>query len=225
MYLILAAIIPVLIILVFYYFLDRFNKEPLKLLWKLFLLGCLSVIPILIIGSLFEFINPFVGEPSNLYDAFIIAALSEEVIKWYVVYRFAFKNDAFDEKLDGIIYAVFVSMGFAVIENILYVSSEGISVAILRAFTAIPAHMFFGVFMGYYLSLAKFSNVRLRKRFLIKSIFYPVILHGVYDYLLMSNYKLLLLFFIPLLIWMFINIKRRIREYYNESAEKSLSKL
>jgi len=216
MNLFIAAVLPVFAILVFYYMLDKFEPEPFKLLMRIFLFGCLTVAPILIVETYLMNIAPYTGEALNLYHAFVVAGFTEEVFKWSVVYFVAFRNKEFNQKLDGIVYAVFASMGFAVIENIMYVMQNGMETAILRGILSVPAHMFMGVIMGYYLSLARFNK---RNRFvnIIKSIVYPIILHGIYDYILMSQFQLLLLLFIPFMIYTFFMVRKKVKEYYNLS--------
>lgn len=121
----------------------------------------------------------------SFYNAYFVAAGCEEALKWIILYWIIWKSKYFDEHYDGIIYAVFVSLGFALLENLLYVYSGGLGVALLRAFMAVPGHGFFAVAMGYYLSLAKFGEVEKRKSYLIKSFFVPLTLHGTYDFILM----------------------------------------
>lgn len=203
------SVLPVLFVLYYIYNADRFHHEPKKLLLKLFILGCLSVIPILVVEEFLAGFNTFTGQMNAFYRAFVIAGFSEEVLKWLVVFVFAFSNKAYDEPLDGIVYAVFVSMGFAVIENIMYVNFGGVSVALLRAFTSIPAHMLFGVMMGFYLSLYKFTR---KRKYMILSIIIPIVLHGTYNFILMGN-SMYLLLFIPYMIFMFRLGRKRIKTY------------
>lgn len=213
---IMMALAPIIMILISFYILDKYNREPLGLMLKLLLFGMLSVIIILPLESFLSALNIFDGDTFNLYVAFIVAAFSEEFVKWLIVYKFTYSSIFFDEKMDGIMYAVFVSMGFAAIENILYVASSGFTVAILRALTAVPAHMMFGVAMGYYLSLEKFSN-RHNKKIIRMSLLIPILFHGIYDYILMSNYHLLLLLFIPFMIFMIIFSFKKTKKFITES--------
>ena len=94
------------------------------------------------------------------YTAFIVAALTEEGMKFLAFYFFFWKNRNFNERFDGIVYAVYISLGFAGIENILYVFTGGYSVGVIRALTAVPAHALFGIVMGYYFGMAKFNPGR-----------------------------------------------------------------
>jgi RsiW-degrading membrane proteinase PrsW (M82 family) len=161
------------------------EKEPPGLLIKCFFLGCIATVPIviieLIIGSFNTFDSAFLR---SFYVAFIVAALVEEGIKFLFLYRIVWKRQEFDQYFDGIVYAVFVSLGFALVENILYVLQGGLSVAVLRAVLSVPGHGLFGVVMGYFFAFAKFSPNK-KRRFLFLSLFVPVVFHGLYDFFLM----------------------------------------
>ena len=120
---------------------------------------------------------------STFGQAFLEAGIPEELCKFLVLYWLIWKAPEFDEHFDGIVYATFVSMGFACLENILYVFQYGAGTGIMRAVTAVPGHFFFAVVMGYYFSKAKF-DVTNRKSNMIKCIIYPMIVHGIYDMIL-----------------------------------------
>jgi RsiW-degrading membrane proteinase PrsW (M82 family) len=149
------ALAPILIILLYVYVKDKYDKEPLPLLLKSLLLGALISIPVVFVeGALTsawqgEFTIAHAG-----YTAFVVAGLTEELFKFIVLYWLIWKHKEFDEKYDGIVYAVFISLGFAAVENVLYVLEYGAETGYLRAFTAVPAHAFFGVVMGFYFALA-----------------------------------------------------------------------
>ncbi|MFA6940055.1 MAG: PrsW family glutamic-type intramembrane protease, partial [Clostridiaceae bacterium] len=199
--LLIIAIFPGIALALGAYLTDRYDREPVPLLIKIFLFGCLSVIPAAIFEEILMFLNPFAGILATIFTAFIVAGLTEELIKRSVVMKFAFKNSAFDEKLDGIIYAVFASLGFATAENILYVVfrfGANPYVGISRGVLSVPAHMLFAITMGYYLSLAKFcTDDRLCKFYYRKSLTVPLILHGIFDFLLMVNQGIMLILFVP----------------------------
>ncbi|MEA3451763.1 MAG: PrsW family glutamic-type intramembrane protease, partial [Bacteroidota bacterium] len=122
-----------------------------------------------------------------------------EVFKFLVIYIFIWNNKEFNDIFDGIVYATYASLGFALIENILYVYSNGASVGIARAFTAVPAHAVFGITMGFFFGLAKFSNKKYSNN-LALAILVPILLHGFYDFILMMQNNYLLILFIPYLI-------------------------
>jgi RsiW-degrading membrane proteinase PrsW (M82 family) len=184
--LLLSAIIPVVIFLYCIYRKDT-EKEPLKLLIKCFLWGCIAVIPIILVELLLSLgKNVFTSPFSNaFYNAFIVASLVEEAAKFLCLYLIIWKHKEFDQYFDGIIYAVFVSLGFAMVENVFYVLGNGIGVAFTRAILSVPGHGLFGVMMGYFFSLARFSSADKKLRLLWYSFLYPFVFHGLYDFFLM----------------------------------------
>ncbi|MCC1485381.1 PrsW family intramembrane metalloprotease [Winogradskyella immobilis] len=190
MTLVLLAVAPVLAIILYIYLQDKYEKEPASLLIASFLLG--AVLSILIVIGIYLFTGkyiPITDERSiwqQFIQAFIVVALAEEFSKYVIVKYFAQPRKAFNEPYDGIVYAVIVSMGFACTENIMYVLNGGYSTAILRAFTAVPAHATFGVLMGYFMGKAKFSNNRLKWN--MAGLFLAVLFHGSYDFFLFINF-------------------------------------
>ncbi|MBT8252970.1 MAG: PrsW family intramembrane metalloprotease, partial [Bacteroidia bacterium] len=155
-----------------------------------FLLG--SIVSIFITTLLYLFFDFFI--PLNdkysiiqqFVRAFFIVGLTEEFSKYVIVRYYAQSKRAFNEPFDGIVYAVMVSMGFAAVENIFYVMEGGLPVAVLRAFTAVPAHATFGILMGYYMGRAKFSNNRIRYN--LTGLFLAILFHGAYDFFLFINF-------------------------------------
>ena len=116
--LLIIAISPGIALALIIYLTDRYDREPLLLLLKIFVLGMISVLPAALFEQFLIYFNPFAGILGIVFTAFIIAGLTEEFIKRQVILKFAFNRAEFDEKLDGIIYAVFASLGFATAENI-----------------------------------------------------------------------------------------------------------
>ena len=212
--LIAAAIAPAVAIIVFIYYKDKYEKEPLSLLIKCFLLGVLSVIPAIIlesIGSVLGF-GTSVDIVITLIHAFVVVALSEEFSKYIFLRYYAYKQKAFNEPFDGIICALMISMGFATTENIMYVLDNGMGNALSRAFTAVPMHACFAVLMGFYVGAAKFSFKKNKKKFLLTGLAYATFLHGLYDFLLMQqNYRYLYLFAFVLVIFAVIMAMRAIK--------------
>jgi protease PrsW len=186
MELILLSILPVVIIMIYIYYRDKYEKEPFKTLFKAFAGGILAVIATLVVvlplSSLSKgFEDPFT---TAFTGAFLEAAIPEEFFKFIFLYWFIWKDKNFNEKFDGIVYAVFVSLGFACVENIAYVVDNGIGVGIARGILAVPGHALFGVIMGYYFSLARFTPLN-KRTLLFKSLGYAILAHGLYDFLLM----------------------------------------
>ncbi len=206
-----VALAPVVIILAFIYVRDKYEKEPLSLLLKSLGLGILIALPVVLIETWLMRIMPVLSDIGiAFYEAFIVAAFTEEVFKFAVLYFLIRKSREFDERFDGIVYAVFISLGFAAIENILYVYDSGITTGLFRAFTAVPAHALFGVSMGYYFALSKFktekSNVNM-----FKALAVPIVLHGIYDFILMTGHPYFLVVFIPFLIYLWWSGLKKIK--------------
>lgn len=184
MYLLLASILPVIILMIYFYYHDKYEKEPVKSLAKAFLGGILSVFLTLFLIYLFPF--PVQANSSQLYLAFAQsfgqAGIPEEISKFTMLYLFIWRDKNFNEYYDGILYAVFVSLGFACVENIMYVMQYGMGTAISRGILAVPLHALCGVVMGYYFSLAKFSGNTISN--LLKAVFFAILAHGIYDFIL-----------------------------------------
>ena len=186
MNLILLAVAPIILIIIYIYIKDKFEKEPWRLLAKNFILGAtLSVFLTFILHLLLSSVLPEMSENKlshTFVRAFILVALVEEFSKFIVVKKFAQNHQEFNEPFDGIVYSVMVSMGFAALENVLYVFSYGYSVGFLRAFTAVPAHATFAILMGYFMGKAKFSKNKNLLNLLGLSI--ATLFHGAYDFFL-----------------------------------------
>ncbi len=169
---------------------DKYDKEPKRLLLASFLLGAVgSIIITLVIYLGFDMILPLKDKfsvPQQFIKAFIVVALTEEFSKYIIVRFFAQPKQAFDEPYDGIMYAVMVSMGFAATENVIYVLEGGYVTGFLRAFTAVPAHATFGILMGYFMGKAKFSKNRIQLN--LMGLLLAVIFHGFYDFFLFIDF-------------------------------------
>lgn len=182
------AIAPGLAICLFIFHRDAYNREPKRNLIAGFLLGAAVTVPVYFIERYFSAWadNSLTGTATL---AFLVVALTEELGKFGVLRLYAYPRKSFDEPLDGIVYAVMISMGFATLENILYVtqsarSGQGYQVAFLRMFLAVPAHATFGVLMGYHTGKAKF-NPAAEGRLLLTGLFWAVLFHGAYDFCLL----------------------------------------
>ncbi len=215
----LIAVAPVFIILFYVYFRDKYEKEPLGLLLKALIAGALITIPIYFceIGLTAFAQNRLDPSSQLLWSAFAVAGGTEEIFKFLGLYILIWANRNFNERFDGIVYAVFISLGFALVENILYVVQGGADVGWVRAITAVPAHAFFGVTMGYYFGLAKFANDGLKTAYMVRALAWPIILHGFYDYCLMSEIPILLLAFIPFVIYLWIQGFKKMKELSDNS--------
>jgi protease PrsW len=213
------ATAPVLAFLIFVYQKDRYDREPSGLLLKLFVFGCLVTIPTYYTE---RFLSLFSTSP--MFQAFVVAGLTEELFKFLIVKKLSFKVYCYNERLDGIIYSVFTSLGFATIENILYLQGIGanyIYTGLSRAIFAIPAHMLFAITMGYYLSLAKFGlNRNVFRKSIFKALVIPILLHGTYDYILFLRRYGLFPLFILFIIYLWRANLNRLNEYVRDSRER-----
>lgn len=210
------AIIPALLLLRYFLKKDSAKPEPRRILIRVLIWGILSTIPTIILElSLETFQKQLNLSPLGIaaFDAFVIAGLSEELIKLLVVRLIVWKQSAFDEIMDGIIYTIVASLGFALMENILYVLEGGIGTALIRAFTAVPMHALASGIMGYHLGLARFSDNP--GRHILTGLAWGVFLHGLYDFLLfavpIAGLGLGLLIF-PLLLLCLVFLNKRIRQ-------------
>jgi RsiW-degrading membrane proteinase PrsW (M82 family) len=191
MNLLISAIAPVFIIIIYIYIKDKYEKEPKRLLLLSFISG--AIVSILITTLLyfgFEFVLPLNNHYSiqeQFIKAFFVVGLSEEFSKYIIVRYVSQPRKAFNEPFDGIIYAVMVSMGFAATENLMYVMQGGMEVAILRAFTAVPAHAAFAIIMGYFMGKAKFSNNKVLLNF--TGLFLAILFHGAFDFFLFIDFS------------------------------------
>ncbi|MCR1897588.1 PrsW family glutamic-type intramembrane protease [Irregularibacter muris] len=219
--LLIIAVAPIIAIGLGVYLRDRYDREPLSLLMKTFILGALSIIPTLFVEKFLISINRLPGIWGTLFLSFVVAGLTEEFFKRWVVLKSAFYSRAFNEKLDGIVYSVFAALGFAAVENVMYVMFRFPTdpiVGIYRGIFSVPAHTLFAVTMGYYLSLAKFSNnARVARRNLSMSLWMPVIFHGIFDFILLSKIPLLMLLFIPFVLYLWVINLRKLNKYTAES--------
>ena len=203
-----------------------FDKEPTKILIRLFLCGVgstfLTVLFTYLLNRFFPFFSRDFSELS-IIDlipyVFLGVAAVEEFSKWIFVYKLEYNDDEFNHLYDGIVYAAFVALGFACFENVLYVFEYGISTGIVRAITAIPGHLCDGIMMGYYLSMAKLSmcnnNKKLARKNILFSLMIPVIAHGIYDYTIMASqvegYELFFYVFIVFIVFFFTHCSNKVK--------------
>lgn len=210
---------PILVIILFVYFQDKYSPEPSKMIFFALLLGLLAIFPAVLLEFFFEYIFSFVEIKflRTVLYAFIGVGLVEELSKFFFLWLFIYKNKHFDEPMDGVVYAVVLSLGFAGFENIMYVlnSHEPYVTATIRAFYAIPAHASFGAIMGLYFGLSKFTFLHKRQTLHLKAVLYPSIAHGFYDVFLFLGCKYCVLF-TTLTKWICVFIALRIIARFKE---------
>ncbi|MEO1435582.1 MAG: PrsW family glutamic-type intramembrane protease [Bacteroidota bacterium] len=183
------AILPGLLIVGYIYRMDSYDKEPKRLLLTCFILGIISTIPAIWLEQFGMEMGLDISENILITAifAFVVVGGSEELVKFIPLRFYAYPKKAFNEPLDGIVYSVMISMGFATLENVFYVMEGGAQTALLRMFTAVPAHGAFAIIMGYFIGLAKFSEPQYRMGLLWKGFLGAVFLHGAYDFFLFQQ--------------------------------------
>lgn len=182
------AVAPGIAIMVFIYLKDEHEKEPPKLLLKSFFYGVLATFVTLLISLPLNSIITFEEHDleGQFYNAFILVALIEEFSKFIFIRGILYRDSHFNEPFDGIVYSVMVGMGFATFENILYVIDGGMTTALLRMFTAVPAHAAFAILMGFYLGKAKFEHKK--SYYALHALGVATLFHGAYDYFWFISY-------------------------------------
>ena len=181
------AILPVILLMVFIYRQDKYQKEPVKSLAKAFIGGMLAIpLDIIIVTGIDALLGGTIVANTVFFSAFLEAGIPEEFSKFLIFMIFIWNDKNFDEYFDGIVYATFIGLGFACVENIEYVFSYGFSTGVVRALISVPGHFLFGVVMGYFLSLAKFHPEK-RGGYMITGLLLAMLAHGLFDWLLMLS--------------------------------------
>ncbi len=212
---IIIALIPGIFWIWFYRRKDK-NPEPRKLIIKIFLAGMAITLPAIVFEYAAEFFFPFIDAENLLtiiFASLFIVAPIEEYLKYYVVKKVAFKNKAFDEPIDGIIYGVVAGLGFASLENLIVISAEGQGIIVLRFATATLMHAITTGMVGYYLSINKFSTQDDKKKNPIwKGLIIAIAIHGIYNSIVSTQTILTLFILIAFLISMYIILAFRIKK-------------
>ena len=199
------AVLPSLVLFYIVWKFDRYEKEPPKLLWALFGLGAATTVSAAIIELLFgDVILAGMDHQGMLYiliENSLIVAVCEEAGKYIVLKKVTWKHPAFNYTFDAVVYAVTVSLGFATLENILYLVENGIGVALIRAVFSVPGHVIDAIFMGYYYGTAKYADAyndtKMRDKNLKMAFLVPVLIHGFYDFCLSTeHWAFILIFFV-----------------------------
>ena len=192
----LITILPSLLIVAFFVKSDRF-PEPTSQIIKIFMYGLFLCIPAFLVNTALGNLYANTGISEALISSFLSAAPVEEVLKFTVLYSLVYKMKDFNEPIDGIVYGVTVSLGFATLENIYYVyflsdyfDTSQQALAVLRSFSAIPAHGIFGATMGYF--FMKYAFIK-KENNLALCMIVPILLHGAYNYFAYTSFIIALL--------------------------------
>lgn len=210
--LLLIALAPGLFLVWYFYHRDKYEPEPKKKIVKIFLIGALMVLPAAVIEFLLSgLVNRVSSGLFNIFLlSFFIIAPAEELLKYLAVRRWIYNSLEFDEIMDGIVYAVAASLGFATLENIFYVLQFGIATGILRAFLAVPGHALFGALMGYYIGRAKFNKAK-ETQLIMKGVILAILCHGLYDFLVLTRSifaSLIIFLLVVLSLWIRKQLKK-----------------
>lgn len=205
-----AGIAPVFALLSYFYLKDRFS-EPFSLVVKTFISGAALVFPIMFIQYALHAEN---FSDSNFIQSFLLIGLSEEFFKWFIFIYVIYNHTEFDAHYDGIIYAVSISLGFATVENILYLITNGIEYAFSRALFPVSSHALFGVIMGYYFGKAK-VNKNYKKWNVTLAFILPFLLHGSYNFILKTVTSDWLVLLTPFMIILWVVCLNRMKSANN----------
>ncbi|MGN0067649.1 MAG: PrsW family intramembrane metalloprotease [Bacteroides sp.] len=223
-----SALTPVAVLLWYIYRKDKVQPEPTKWLLKAFGFGVLSIflsfvfsVPACLLFGMEMDANTYSSIREAFADAFVLAAIPEELAKLIMLRLLLRKNPYFDEKFDGIVYAVCIGMGFAGIENVMYLAGgiedgSWIGIGISRALFSIPGHFFFAVLMGYYYSLYHFGIDRSPKAKAMILVA-PILAHGLFDGILfcMNVDEGLALICLFLFLYFFNKLRKKVKERIN----------
>jgi RsiW-degrading membrane proteinase PrsW (M82 family) len=224
-YILLAvAVLPGLAICYYIWQRDKHEPEPKHFLQWCFFFGVISTVPAVLLEGLGQSLGIIANHDfvMTFMFAVFVVGLSEELSKFVFLRYYIYPKDEFDEPMDGIVYSVMISMGFATLENILYVFQGGIEVGILRMFTAVPAHAAFAVIMGYFVGMAKFHpNPHQRFMLLNTGLAGAVIIHGLYDFFIFQqNYPSLAILTLGTLVIAIIMSMKMIKSHVSISPHK-----
>ncbi|SER45085.1 glutamic-type intramembrane protease PrsW [Salipaludibacillus aurantiacus] len=202
-----AAFTPAIALLIFFYLKDEFEQEPLTMVIRCFIFGTLLVFPVMFIQFVLQnetrFTSPFI-------ETFLQVALTEEFFKWFIVLVTVFYHVHFSQRYDGIVYATAVALGFASVENLLYIIAHGLDTAFIRAVFPVTSHALFGVVMGYYFGKAKFQKQK-RYRYLFMAFLIPYLLHSLYNLILLSMNQWIYVL-IPFMVFLWVFALKKVKK-------------
>jgi RsiW-degrading membrane proteinase PrsW (M82 family) len=207
------------------YIRDKYEKEPWRLLATGVAIGLIITFPIMQgQGFVARFMPNEIGQFGEAaFTSFIIASFVEEGFKFIALYLLVWRSRNLNERVDGIVYAVFISLGFAGVENVLYVFNPqlgGMTTALMRAVISVPAHGLFGIIMGYHFAIARFEPQNKNWRIFL-AFFATWLAHGVYNTILLSGHAYYFVAFVPLLAWLWYGGLKKIKMHLEMSPFKN----
>ena len=224
MNLLFLALIPGILIIIYIFRKDKVESEPLSLIFKLLIFGAVSCIPAVFLeGIMGSFMPAGFAEGSvgyAVFTAFLVAALCEEVCKFVLLWLGSWRNSNFNYRFDGIVFGVCVAVGFALLENVLYVLQGGVYVALMRGVMAVPLHAFCGVFMGVHYGAAKRYSIEGQHSkaagYIFLALFAPFMIHGIYDSLAFMGAYGTTFILLAFVLFMYIVAIRVVKRYSRE---------
>lgn len=196
-----AAIAPALALLSYFYLRNQMDTEPRRTLLHSFIYGATITYPILFIQFVLKEEQAF---SSVFFTNVVFTSMIEEFFKWLVIFAVILRHIEFDDPYDGILYGAAVSLGFATVENAIYLISFGIDQAFMRAILPVSSHALYGVVMGYYYGKGKFSTEGHQKKYIILALLAPMVLHITYNaILMMEEYFMYAMLPFMLFLWWF----------------------
>ncbi|HEY4623158.1 glutamic-type intramembrane protease PrsW [Solibacillus sp. FSL R7-0668] len=214
-----AAIAPGLALLSYFYLRNQMETEPRRALLHAFIYGAIITFPVLFIQFVLEeeqaFSNPF-------FIHVIFTSTLEELVKWLIIFAVILRHVEFDDPYDGILFGAAISLGFATVENVIYLLSFGLDQAFMRALLPVSSHALFGVVMGYYYGKGKFSSDEIQKKYIGLALLAPLGLHIMYNSILMleDNFIYAMLPFMLFLWWFALRKVKLAHEHLIEHLSK-----
>jgi RsiW-degrading membrane proteinase PrsW (M82 family) len=215
------AVLPSLFWLWWYLRQDKAHPEPRRFLWRVFLLGMLVTLPALFVEYTIDLYLGFSGpgfSQAAIIGALFVVAPIEELAKFSVVYASVYHHPVFNERMDGVVYMVVASLGFATVENILIVLGEGASVLPIRFVTATLLHALAAGIVGYFMGLGRFAKRR-RAWTVTLGLFIGIALHGVYDLIAISNSAIKLSILLLMMAVFFVILDQFVRNTHRRDAK------
>ena len=217
-----AAIAPGIALLSYFYMRNDMSTEPRRTLVHAFIYGAIITFPILFL----QFVLEEEGTFSSVFVSDVVfTSLIEEFFKWLMIFILILRHVEFDDPYDGILYGVAVSLGFATVENVIYLVSFGVETAFMRALLPVSSHALFGVVMGYYYGKGKFSQENYQKEYIALALFAPAGLHIIYNSIVMleSYFLYAMLPFMFFLWWFALRKVKLAHEHLVEHLAKNKS--
>lgn len=215
-----ASLAPTLALMSFFYLKDKFEAEPLSDVLRAFIYGALLVFPLMFVQYAFN--AEGIGQQPFI-KSFFLTGLMEEFFKWFVYIYTVYRYTKFDTVYDGIVYGVSISLGFATLENILYLFTYGVEYAVGRALFPVSSHALFGVIMGFYIGKAKLSKT-VKRSSLLLGLLLPVFAHGTYDFILATVQKNWVYFLIPFMILLWMYGMRKVKQANQQPRSEAIIK-